>query len=146
MLKDLKRYLMHEEQLVNKLVDLAQQQQKALVNFDIDSLYDITKFQQDISLSFKHVENNRIELLMKWYNISRNQAKNLSLSQLQRTFKDEDFSEIKNIRKKLKDSLISLNNLNSTNRVLSNRAKNSINEMMKSLSKRGETQVCNVKV
>lgn len=146
MLKDLTKYLKHEAQLVNKLLELAQKQQKALVNFDIDSLYDLSRFQNDISVSFKRVENQRIEMLMEWFGISRNQAMNLRISQLESAFNKHDLRELKELRKNLRTMLIDLNNINNTNRVLSNRAKHSIGEMMHALSKKGETQVCNVRV
>ncbi len=146
MLKDLGNYLKHEYQLIAKLIDLAKRQQQALVNFDVDSLYDITKFQNDIATSFKRVENQRIEMLMNWFGISRSQAMNLRISQLQNAFSDYDFSEMKSLRKSMSKLLIELNSINATNRVLSNRAKHSVNEMMQSLSQKGDVQVCNVRV
>lgn len=146
MLKDLGNYLKHEYQLIAKLIDLAKRQQEALVNFDVDSLYDITKFQNDIATSFRRVENQRIEMLMNWFGISRSQAMNLRISQLQNAFSDYDFSEMKSLRKNMSKLLIELNSINATNRVLSNRAKHSVNEMMQSLSQKGDVQVCNVRV
>lgn len=146
MLKDLGNYLKHEYQLIAKLIDLAKRQQEALVNFDVDSLYDITKFQNDIATSFRRVENQRIEMLMNWFGISRSQAMNLRISQLQNAFSDYDFSEMKSLRKSMSKLLIELNSINATNRVLSNRAKHSVNEMMQSLSQKGDVQVCNVRV
>lgn len=146
MLKELTNILKHQSQLVAKMVELAKRQQQALVDFDVDTLYDISKFQNDIAVSFKRVENKRLEMLMDWFGINRNQAMKLRVSQLQNAFTDFDFSEMKDLRKSMSKMLIDLNNINNTNRVLSNRAKHSVYEMMQSLTKKGEVQVCNVRV
>jgi galactokinase len=146
MLKELTNILKHQSQLVAKMVELAKRQQQALVDFDVELLYDISKFQNDIAVSFKRVENKRLEILMDWFGISRNQAMKLRVSQLQNAFTDFDFSEMKDLRKSMSRMLLDLNNLNNTNRVLSNRAKHSVNEMMQTLTKKGDVQVCNVRV
>lgn len=145
MIKDMILHLRHEEQLVTKLIELARRQQEALVNFNVDDLYEINQFQNDISMSFTRVENERLALIMRWFKISKAQAMRIKLSQLETAFDAEYLKAVKILKQRLKKKLIELAELNNNNRVLSNRAKNSVQDMMKSLSA-GEKQVCNVQV
>jgi hypothetical protein len=127
------------------MISLAEQQQKALIKFDTAEIEKITSYQEDISRNFKQTEELRIALLMNWLKISRREATNLHLSTLEEYFHGEELIEIRRMRSDLRTLLSKLNNFNVLNRVLANRARNSVKELL-SIFTSGTNHVCNVKV
>ncbi len=138
-------YLKHEEQLLQEIVILAEKQQKALVQYDATMLEEIISYQNVMNQSLKKAEEKRITMLMSWLSINRNDATNLKLSSLEDHFQKEDLKELKALRKNMKSLISKLNSQNNTNRVLTNRARISINEMISHFTN-GRNLVCNVKI
>jgi len=138
-------YLKHEEQLLQEIVILAEKQQKALVQYDATMLEEIISYQNVMNQSLKKAEEKRITMLMSWLSINRNDATNLKLSSLEDHFQKENLKELKALRKNMKSLISKLNSQNNTNRVLTNRARISINEMISHFTN-GRNLVCNVKI
>jgi len=129
--KQLYGYLQFEQQLLEEMLRLADKQQVALVNYRISELSEITSFQNALIVNIRNAEEKRIALLMQWLNITRKEAMELKLSALEDRIEDEEVSnEIKKIRKELRIMIDRLQNMNSTNRLLSNRARANVKEMM----------------
>lgn len=138
-------YLKHEQQLLEEMVTLAEKQQRALINFDTKILQEIVSYQEVVAASLKKAEDSRVKMLMSWLSISAQDARKLKLSALEEHFKNEELKELKKLRLRLKSLMNELNSLNSLNRVLNNRAKHSINNMMSHFAL-GRNFLCNVKV
>ena len=145
MLTKLFTYLKHEQQLLIQLVSLAEEQQQALVKYNISRLEEVTRFQEEVAASLRNAEEQRINMLMNWLKISRAKAIGLKLSAVEKYFKDEELLEIRKLKVNLKKLLTTLKSVNSNNRILSNRAKRSVNEVLEIFTS-GSRHVCNVTV
>lgn len=145
MIDKLIKYLEHEQHLISELVRLAERQQRALVKYDIRELDEITSYQESIAKSLRGLEDQRISFLMAWLGLNRSQAANLRLSAIESKLKNEDFNNIKSLRTNLKNLITNLQNLNNTNKVLANRARHSVRDMM-NLFTSANRHVFNVKV
>jgi hypothetical protein len=145
MTSNLFNYLKHEQQLLIELVALAEKQQKALIKYDTSMLDEIASYQNVVVKSLRQAEEHRINLLMSWLGITRIEASSLKLSALDKYFKNEELKELKSIRTELKKLMTQLQSLNSLNRVLTNRAKNSVREMLSNFTNNNNF-VCNVRV
>ena len=144
MLPKLLTYLKHEEQLISEMINLSQKQQRALVKYDIQELEQITAYQEETSKYMKEAEEQRINLLMAWLKISKKEAVSMWLSDLENVVHPEELTEVRNIRLSLSKKLNALNALNTTNRLLSNRAKNNVGQMLSVFA--NGNHVCNVRV
>jgi hypothetical protein len=144
MLPKLLTYLKHEEQLISEMINLSQKQQRALVKYDIQELDQITAYQDETSKYLKEAEDQRINLLMAWLKISKKEAVSMWLSDLENVVHPEELTEVRNIRLSLSKKLNALNALNTTNRLLSNRAKNNVGQMLSVFA--NGNHVCNVRV
>jgi len=145
MLSKLTVLLKQEQEMLSSLVQLAELQQEALINFKLDEIETLAKQQDFLANNLKKYEDNRIKLLMNWFGISRIDATNLRLSLIEQKVSGEDMKTIKRLRiamKRLNDRLIEVNNIN---RTLSNRARNSVRNMMEMISN-SPMRLCNVKV
>ncbi len=145
MTSNLFTYLKHEQQLLSELVSLAEKQQKALVKYDTTMLDEIASYQNVVVKTLRQAEDHRINMLMSWLNLSRVEASSLKLSALEKYFKNEELKELKTIRTELKKLMTQLQSLNTLNRVLANRAKNSVREMLNNFTNNNNF-VCNVRV
>lgn len=145
MLAKLFGFLKYEKQLLAELVELAEKQQKALVHFDMSALNDVSSSQEHLALNLRKVEEQRIDFIMNWLRISRNDAHQMQLSSIESKLQGESHSELKSMRENLKGLIDKLNNLNTTNRILANRAKHSVSQSLSSLTN-GSNHVYNVKV
>lgn len=138
-------YLKHEEQLLQEIVVLAEKQQKALIKYDATMLEEIISYQNVMNQSLKKAEENRISMIMNWLSVSRTDATKLRLSALETYFSKEDLQELKKMRSSMRGLINKLNSLNTTNKVLTNRARISVSEMISHFTN-GRNYVCNVKV
>lgn len=138
-------YLKHEEQLLKEIVVLAEKQQKALIKYDAIMLEEIVSYQNVMGKSLRKAEENRINLLVRWLGISVGEASKLKLSAIEKHFEKEELKELKKLRVSLRSLVSELNSLNNTNRVLTNRARMSVGEMISHFTN-GRNYVCNVKV
>ncbi|MFP4369934.1 MAG: flagellar protein FlgN [Candidatus Kapaibacterium sp.] len=145
MLDKLMNFLKHEEHLLSELVELAAKQQIALVKFDMRMLEEVSKFQEAVANSLRESEDKRIRFLMSKLGCGRAAAADIRLSQLEKYFEGDELMEVKILRKKLKNLLDRLQDLNTSNRVLANRARSGVAEAL-SLFTNGRQNVCNVRI
>jgi flagellar biosynthesis/type III secretory pathway chaperone len=145
MLAKLFNFLQFEQQLLQEMIRLAERQKVALVKFNIKELEEITSFQEELAKSLRQAEEQRIAYLMSWLNISRSEALKIKLSSIEKQFSGNEIKEIRKLKKNLANLVNILQELNLTNRVLANRAKSSVSNMLSILSN-GNNYVCNVKI
>lgn len=139
------KYLKHEEQLISELLRLAERQQTALVRFDVGELQEITKYQIALSTNLRKAEEQRIDLLTNWLKISRKEAMNLTISNIEKEFDKNQRGLFGELKSKLSNNIEKLNHLNKENRILTNRALRSNAEMLNMITK-GSNGVLNRKV
>jgi hypothetical protein len=145
MLSNLFAYLKHEQNLLKELLTLADKQQKALIKFNAKELERITAYQAEVSSSLREAEEHRIMMLMNLFKIQRKDAVNLTLSSLEKFYEGEDLDEIRHLRLELRALTSKLQTTNTMNRVLANRARNSVGELL-SVFTGGTNKICNVRV
>lgn len=138
-------FIKHEDSLIQELLRLAERQQKALVTYDTSELQEITKYQNALSINLRKAEEQRINLLMNWLKISRKDAVNLRLSEIEKKFDTSSKETFNRMRETLKLKIEKLNSINKENRVLTNRAMRTNAEMLNALTK-GNKGVLNAKV
>ena len=138
-------YLQYEYQLLQEMIRLAERQQVALVKYHISELSEITSFQEALIKSIKEAEGKRISYIMDWLKVGMKEATDLQLSEVIGKIKDEQISaKLKNIRTELRKSIERLYNLNATNRLLTNRARTNVRDMVTYIT--DGKAVCNVEV
>lgn len=145
MLSNLFAYLKHEQILLEEMVELAQRLQKALVKFDTVNLEDITTYQAALAKGLREAEEQRINLLMAWLNISKAEAASLRLSSIESHLNQDEIHRVRLVRKNLRELVNQLQQTNTTNRLLANRGRTSVREIL-SIFTNGNNVVCNVKV
>jgi flagellar FlgN protein len=138
-------YLIYEKDILSHLLALAEKQQKTLIKSDRRMLESITKQQEEASVKMRKAEENRLNLLMNLFTISRGEARKMKLSEVAESFEGKEQEQVNELRLKLKEIMTKLAQLNMTNRVLANRARINIGEIL-GLFTNGKTNVCNVKV
>lgn len=143
--KNLFTFLKYEQQLLEELVRLSEQQQKALIKYDTTMLSEITAYQDEVAKSLRSAEEQRIKMLMAWLSVSRKQATDMTLSSLSELYKGDEYSEISEIKENLQQLVAKLTTNNSLNRVLANRAARSVRDMIIYFTN-GTNQLCNVKI
>ena len=79
-------YLKHEQQLLEEMVSLAEKQQKALIKYDTKMLEEIASYQEVVAKSLRKAEEHRINLIMSWLSVPRQDAAGLKLSALEKHF------------------------------------------------------------
>ncbi|MFA7626075.1 MAG: flagellar export chaperone FlgN [Candidatus Kapaibacterium sp.] len=145
MIEKLMVYLRYEEQLLEELVGLAQEQQKALVLLNLTDLDDISRKQEEMLSNLKQAEDARIKFMMDWLKITRTSASKMTMSQILNFSDKNNYSVLQLMQESMNSLSNQLVNLNMANRVLSNRAKNSVTELI-SILRNGTNNVCNVRV
>jgi len=145
MLDKLLRFLVHEKDILNELVGLADKQQRALVEYDINALNEIVSYQEALSKNLRETEEKRIRLLMNWLQISRSEAMKIRLSAIERSLKGGEQENMRQIRSELDDLMNRFKVTNTTNRVLANKGKHSVSQML-AMFKNGRNSVCNVTI
>ena len=145
MIEKLFTLLEHELQLINELIALANRQQKALTSYKLVELEQLAPYQEEVLKNLRDAEEFRIKLLTSWLGITRKDVFNLRLSSLEKKFQSEEITEIRKLRTEMKKKLTELININTTNRVLTNKATGSINQIISILTS-GTNHVCNVRI
>lgn len=139
------KYLSEEKELMEQLVEMTTLQKNALVKYDIAGLENITMRQWEISKEMRQVEDQRLTLISSWLGIKKADAIKLKLSDIMLLMKEENTSEFGRIKSDIRNLLQVLQGNFSLNRVLANRARNSIGELLHNMSN-GDNHVCNVKI
>ncbi len=138
-------YLKYEEQLLNELLNLAEQQQNALIKMKFDELNVITGLQDEVSSNLRKAEDVRLTIIANWLKVNKSEANSLRVSDLAKLCSKEDRIELVQLKNTMSEVLTRLHEINTSNRVLTNRAKHSVNEMIQILTN-GTNNVCNVRV
>jgi hypothetical protein len=74
------------------------------------------------------------------------EASQLRLSEIEKTVEGENKIELRRVRIAMKKIVGELQEINTTNRLLSNRAKSSVSNIINALNSRNGRKVCDVKV
>jgi len=130
MLSKLIQYMEYEKILLNQLVKYAELQQESLRAFDVKSIEQYSEFQDKVSVKLKLAEKERIDMIMSWMGLTKTEAMSLKLSTIESKLKGNNFKIVSNLRTKLSELTEKLNSLNNNNRILINRTKNSVQNMM----------------
>jgi hypothetical protein len=145
MIKQFLDILEREEIILSQLVLVTEYQNRALIEYKTSNVPDIIS-KQDLLLSqLSKIENERINLFMNIFKITRSEAVNLKLSMIENKLKGDNALAVKHLRTtiaKLNNKLIQLNN---ENKILANRGKQSINNIIRTLNQ-NKNAVFNVKI
>ncbi|GAB5466267.1 MAG: hypothetical protein Kapaf2KO_17030 [Candidatus Kapaibacteriales bacterium] len=134
-----------EEKLLDEMINLAKQQQDALVSYNQSRINTVTKLQESLSNELKAIEDERIEMLMNWLELDRKNAMAIRLSMIESKLKGESLTRMKEYRKRMGSKVSELSQTNRNNQILAARAKRNNNSMM-SLFATEDNKVCNVVV
>lgn len=138
-------FLKYEEQLLSELVRLSQRQQLAIVRNDIREIQEINSYQVELNKNLLKAEDDRFLILANWLKINKSDCKNLKLSELKKHLEKDEIKEVQKIQSNFELLVNQLYTLNNTNRMLINRARISIKEMIDFITN-GTQNVCNFKV
>lgn len=143
MKEELMKYLKTEARLLDELIDLAEKQQRMLVAFKLDELNDLTIIQENTTNELQKASNSRIMFTAKTLDIDEKDAQKLKLSDIELLFNLN--SNADNIKSFFKEKTEKLRSLNLMNRLLTNRAKHSVEGMI-SIFGTEERKMCNARV
>jgi len=135
--------LQKEYELIKKMLELAEEQQKALVWYDINAIERTTVKLNEVSREMKQCEDERINFLVKELKMSRREALTAKLTDICK--KLEISPELIDKREEIANAIERLANVSSLNRLLINRALISLNEILSTLSN-PQNSVCNVRI
>lgn len=145
MLKLLIEYLGEEEKLLKKILKLANDLNKAFIRFDSASIERVSDKQDFVLKQLSRMEEKRIDLLMQWLKLNKEEAHNLKLSTIERNIKGPEKDQIKNLKESIGSINTQLLEINRNNKILGNRSRYSVNNIMKTLTN-GKNVVLNVRV
>lgn len=142
-MKSLPEIIEREYQLLREMLEIAEEQKNALVKYDIKLVEKTSSKLLEISKELNTLENERINFLVNEIKLSRKQAYSIKLSEI---IEIVEFPKI-TLQKKdeMRQTIEKLASINSMNRLLSNRALSSLNEILSSLSN-SNNSVCNVRI
>ena len=142
---NLMEILEYEKALLENMLEVIDEQKEALIKYNVDDLEITNKKQEELSKQIFHTERERIDYIQNWLKISKSEASKLKLSVIENQLDDEKKIEYIKLRKYLNGLISKINDMNSMNRVLANRSRRTIQEILAVIS--GENNhVCNVKV
>lgn len=145
MIEKLMIYLRYEEQLLQELVDLAKIQQACLINLHLNKLDDISSELEELLNRLRNAEDARINYIADWLNIAKKEASSMTMTQIIAFSDNNNYSVLSLMQESMNTLTNQLVTLNLTNRVLTNRAKHSVSELINILTN-GTNNVCNVRV
>ncbi|MFA7327794.1 MAG: hypothetical protein CVV25_08025 [Ignavibacteriae bacterium HGW-Ignavibacteriae-4] len=139
-------FLKREKELTEKLLMLSNRLREALMSQRQDLVEKISQDQHIITAKLKEMEERRLRYMVSKLSISRVEASQLRLSEIEKTVEGENKIDLRRIRIAMKKIVAELQEVNTTNRLLSNRAKNSVSNIISTLNSRNGRKVCDVKV
>lgn len=139
-------FLKREKELTEKLLMLSNRLREALMSQRQDLIEKISQDQHIITSKLKEMEERRLRYMVSKLSISRVEASQLRLSEIEKTIEGDNKIELRRIRISMKKIVAELQEINKTNRLLSNRARNSVNSIISVLNSRNGRKVCDVKV
>ncbi len=138
-------FLKFEEQILAEILRLSEKQQFAIINHNIKELEEINSYQNELNKNLFKAEQERMQILANWLNINIANIKNLKISDLKKYLTKEEYKELVKIQNNFKTMIDKIYNNNNTNKILINKAKQNIKEMLDFLTN-GTQNVCNYKV
>lgn len=135
----------YEKNLMEHLVFFAEKQKEALVRYKISELELIASQIADISKKLRQAEEQRINLVMNWLRLSRRDASAMTLTSISEKLDPIDKDLILTYKNQMAELLSAFTSLNLVNRLLANKARNNVAEMLAFLTN-GTNHVCNVKI
>ncbi|MCB0701851.1 MAG: flagellar export chaperone FlgN [Candidatus Kapaibacterium sp.] len=139
-------FLKREKELTEKLLMLSNRLREALMSQRQDLVEKISQDQHLITAKLKEMEERRLRYMVSKLSISRVEASQLRLSEIEKTVEGENKIDLRRIRIAMKKIVAELQEVNTTNRLLSNRAKTSVSNIISVLNSRNGRKVCDVKV
>lgn len=139
-------FLKREKELTEKLLMLSNRLREALMSQRQDMIEKISQDQHIITSKLKEMEERRLRYVVSKLSISRVEASQLKLSDIEKNTEGENKIELRRLRIAMKKIVAELQEVNKTNRLLSNRARNSVSNIITALSNRNGRKVCDVKV
>jgi len=138
-------FLKYEEQLLGEILRLSERQQNAIIKHNIKELEEINSYQNELNKNLFKAEQERMQILANWLNINSYNVKEIKLTDLKKFISKEEYKELVKVQNNFKQLTDKIYNLNNTNKILINKAKQSIKEMIEFLTN-GTQNVCNYKV
>lgn len=145
MLKEFLELLQKEKQILTELVSITEKQNHALIEYKTTLIPEIVSKQDILLAQLSKLENERIKMFMDNFKISRADAIRLKLSFIESKLKGEKAELVKSLRMaiaRLNERLVKLNN---ENKILANRGKQSINNIIRTLNQNNNA-VFNVRI
>ncbi len=142
---NLMNILEYEKAILEDMLIVILEQKEALIKYDVDDLESINKKQEELSKQLLNAEKERINFIQNWLKLSKSEALELKLSALEKHLDTEKQSNFQKSREYLNGLIQKINELNSINRVLTNRARHTIHGILTVISG-GNNHVCNVQI
>ena len=115
-----------EQEILERVVDLASQQQQALIQFDSTRIEEIAREQDVYAKQMDECELQRIRLLCATFGMSVAASRALKLSQLATLVDSEHVDELLEFKDKMAALTQNIQFVNNLNRVLAVRGRNSV--------------------
>jgi hypothetical protein len=135
--------LQKEYELLKQMLTLAEEQQTALIRYDIGAIERTTLKLNEVTREMKQCEDERINFLIKELKLNRREALTAKLTDISK--KIDIPAILLEKREEIANAIERLANVSSLNRLLINRALISINEILSTLSN-PQNSVCNVRI
>jgi hypothetical protein len=145
MFKKFIEILKKEIRALEVLLFFTEKQHNSLRDYNISEIEKNTFDIEDAVKKLAKIEEERIEFFINWFKISKKEAQMLKLSTLEKNLKGDALILIQKLKTQLNELNTKINHYNRQNKILTNRAKYSVNNIMKMLSNSHKT-VFNVKV
>lgn len=142
-MNNLEQILENEYDVLNKILEQMELQKKALIKYDISEIERETNILLELIRKLKVLEEDRINILVQDFNLSMREAFKIRLSKIIEQIPQNE--KIKKIAEELSKIVPSIISTNTVINLLTNRALNSLSEIMFFFSN-GSNSVCNVKV
>ncbi|MBL7998942.1 MAG: flagellar export chaperone FlgN [Candidatus Kapabacteria bacterium] len=126
--------LSQEREFLEQIVELAEHQQQALIRFDADKIESIALEQERLSKSMTDLEMQRFRVISIALGITLREAQSVTLSQMIDHLAPEHVDEMMNVKMKMSVLVTKLQFLNSVNRVLALRGRNSVRSTLDFIS------------
>lgn len=143
-MEDLLKTLQEQAGMIRELIRSAEDQQEALIHLRGDELEKITQRQTELLLLMQQKERLRWHIVNSEMGVKKQDAPRATLTELLETMHEYEQEMYGSIRNELTTLLARLQQLNNTNRLLAQRARNSTAHILEFM--RENVTVCNVKI
>lgn len=129
--------LTRELLVLKEMVQCAEEQKQALTQFDSPRLDAVVQRQVELSETLRTLERRRISAISTAFGVPFAQASSISMSEIATMVDDEQRQVLKALQTEFRRYTTSLQQLNSLNRLLTDRSKKFIQETMHILTNGG---------